>query len=56
MILILMNTFNLKNKELYEIIHQKQPQQPSSVTQNLFGQYYRDSGSNLLDYQCCWNI
>ena len=34
MILILMNTFDLNKKIIIRKIHQKQQQQPSSVTQN----------------------
>ena len=52
MILILVNTFDLNKKYLYEKIS-KQQQQPFSVTQNLFRQYFRDfrgSRSNLHDY------
>ena len=42
MILILVNTFDLNKKESYEKYIKKQQQQPSSVTQNFFGQYFGD--------------
>ena len=42
MILILVKTFDLNKKESYEKRHKKQQQQPASVTQNFFGQYFGD--------------
>ena len=50
MILIFVNTLDLNKKESYEKKHQKQQQQPSSVTQNLFGQYFGGSRSYLPNY------
>ena len=59
MILILVNTFDLNEKESYKKHKKQQQQQPSSITQNLFAQYFGAFGgsrSNLPNYYCCCNI